>query len=297
MLSPRLATFAAVLTLVAVTTILWVYPSATAFALSNIHWNGLRRAVTEFRLIPLLSLADLPVAASGTALIIIPYLPPSSSDIQALKRYVEDGGVLILMNDFGFGNVILTHLGIGARFSDQLLVDPLFSYRSRRLPRIVDLLGGPLAERVETLILNHATVISGAAGVRVVAQSSLSSFLDTNRSGQRDPEEKQGPFPVVALARAGAGRVVLISDPSIAVNGMLGLGDNRRFLANVLGLAGEGGKVYIDQSLLPRAPFEVAKLGLAHLRRALSYPSVGFAAVAAGLAVPLVLLLLRPPRR
>jgi hypothetical protein len=246
--------------------------------------------VREFNLTSLVSLDELPLTPSETALVLIPSLPPSRSDLEALKAYVENGGALILMNDFGAGNAVLTGLGVEARFDDRLLVDPLFTHRSRRLPRIVDLLGGPLAEGVETLVLNHATVISEDPGLRIVARSSLASFLDANKNGQRDPGEPQGPFTIAGLARVGVGRAVLISDPSIMVNGMLDLGDNRRFVRNVLGLAGPVGKVFVDQSLLPRAPMDVAKLALVRGRAALAHPSVSFALIVAVLAIPLMLL-------
>lgn len=290
MLSTRLVAAAAAAAVIFVAVVLWVSPSQTDFAPSNWYWDGLRSAVREFNLTPLISLGDLPLTPSETALVLIPSLPPSRADLEALKAYVENGGVLILLNDFGAGNAVLTGLEVGARFDDRLLVDPLFSHRSRRLPRIVDLLRGPLAEGVETLVLNHATVISEDPGLRIVARSSLASFLDANRNGQRDPGEPQGPFVVAGLARVGAGRAVLISDPSIMLNGMLDLGDNRRFVRNVLSLAGTNGKVFVDQSLLPRAPMDVAKLALLRGRAALAHPSVSFVLIVAVLAIPLMLL-------
>lgn len=292
--SPRFATGTVAIALVIVVVVLWVAPSQTDFAPSNRHWNGLSTVVREFGLVPLTSLDDLPTAASRTALVVIPSVRPSGAQLAVLRGYVEGGGLLVILHDSGFGDDILAGLGIPARFGNARLVDPLFSHRSRRLPRIVGLAGGPLAEGVGVLVLNHAAVIHETTGLRVIARSSLASFLDANGNGSRDPDEPQGPFPVAAHARVGAGRVVMIGDASLATNGMLGLGDNRRFMANVLGLVGDRGEAFLDLSLLPRAPVDVAKLALGRTKRLLAFPVAAFAIIAAGVGIPLMLWL-RPP--
>ena len=271
--------------------VLWLYPSRTDFAGTNPYWNGLRRAGEQFGLRPLASLALLPDQARGTALVVIPYVSPPPADLERLKRYVETGGVLILMDDFGTANAILAHLGVGARLSGRLLVDPLFNFKNGRLPRIADFAGGPLTEGVESLVFNHATVIADTGRLTTVTSSSLVSYLDANENGRRDADEPVGPFTVAAAGRVGAGYLVLVSDPSIFLNSMLDLGHNRRFVRNLFRIAGEDARIYLDEVHLPRAPLDVAKNLLAQVRQVLALPPVALALVFFGFGLPLAMVL------
>lgn len=278
----------AVFTLLLVALTLWVYPSRADFAASNPSWNGFGVASQQLGIKRIASLRFLPGEGGSTALIVIPYVSPSPSDLKTLKQYVDAGGVLILMDDFGFGNAVLERLEVGARFSGQLLVDPLFNFKSRRLPRIAEFSPGPVSEGVRGLIFNRATVISGAGGMRVLAGSSPVSFLDANENGQREAGEEGGPFAVAAIAPVGRGSLVLVSDPSMLLNSMLDLADNRRFVENLFRVVGRGAPVFLDEAHV--APLDVAKDGLNQFRGFLATPLVAFAASGVGLALPLVVL-------
>ena len=280
---------AVALTLLIVAATLWVYPSSTDFAPANPYWNGLADASGRFRITTVSSLRALPAQGGGTVLIVIPYVLLPSGDLDTVAKYVESGGVLVLMDDFGFGNDVLARLGLRARLAGQILVDPLFNHKSRRFPRISEFLG-PVSSGVESIVLNHATVIRVTGGMTVVARSSPVSFLDVNGSGRRDPDEPGGPFAVAALARVGAGYVVLVSDPSIILNSMLDLAQNRRFLQNVFRLAGDNARIYLDGAHLPHAPLDVVKDRLAGARDLLDTPLTTFVAVGTALAVPLAAL-------
>jgi hypothetical protein len=281
----------AVLTLTAVAFSLWVYPSPTDFAPSNPYWNGLREARRKFDMKSLHSLSLLPGEARGTVLVVIPRVPATAGDLEAFVQYVGRGGMMVLMDDFGYGNAILAHLGVGARLSGQKLVDPLFNHKNRRLPMIFEFPGGLASEGVRSLVLNHATAIEEAGGMTVAAISSAVSYLDANGNGWRDPDEEGGPFAVAAVGRVGAGHLVLVSDSSILLNSMLEMADNRRFVQDLFRLAGEGAQIYLDQAHLPGARLDVAKEGLARLREFLGNPLVAFAAAGVGLALPVAVLL------
>ncbi len=280
----------AVFTLLLVALTLWVYPSRADFAASNPSWNGFGVESQQLGIKRIASLRFLPGEGGSTALIVIPYVSPSPSDLKTIKQYVDAGGVLILMDDFGFGNAVLERLEVGARFSGQLLVDPLFNFKSRRLPRIAQFSPGPVSEGVRGLILNRATVISAAGGMRVLAGSSPVSFLDANENGQREAGEEGGPFAVAAIAPVGRGYLVLVSDPSMLLNSMLRLADNRRFVENLFRVVGRGAPVFLDEAHLARAALDVARDGLNQFRGFLATPLVAFAASGVGLALPLVVL-------
>ncbi len=272
------------LTILVVAVTLWVVPSASEFSTSNPSWNGLQQAHNQFALHGLRSLNLLSAQAVGTALVVIPAVPFSPRDLEAIKRYTVAGGILFLMDDIGYGNAILAHLGVEARLSGQLLVDPLFAYKNRRFPRITELVG-PAAEGVYSIVLNHATVLTGTTRMMVLARSSPSSFLSRTQSGRREPGDPLGPFAVAGLQRVGAGSVVVISDSSLLLNSMLGLANNRRFVQNLFHLAGVRPQVYLDKGHLPRAPLDVAKDWLSRARGVLAFPPLAFLAATVSIAL------------
>lgn len=291
MRSGRLILVTGIITVFLVALVLWLYPSRTDFSDTNSSWNGLGRAGEQFGLRRLASLDFLPDQARGSSLIVIPYMSPTGPELERLKRYIETGGVLILMDEFGTANTILTHLGTGARLSGELLVDPLFNFKNGRLPRIADFTGGPLTESVENLVLNHATVIADTGRLTAVASSSLVSYLDANGNRRRDVDEPSGPFAVAALGRVGAGHVALVSDPSILLNSMLDLGYNRRFVRNLFKIAGVDTPIYLAEAYLPSAPLDMAKDLLKQVRQALEVPPFAFGLVLVGFGLPLALVL------
>lgn len=290
MLSRRFLAGVIAYTAVAVALILWYYPSSTDFAISNPYWNGLSELTRGFSVRPLTLTDGFPAESQGTVLLVIPSRPPQPSHLTFIKRYVETGGVLVLLDDFGSGNDILAFLGSEIRFSGQLLADPLFNLRNGRLPRILDIAPSPITQGVEGLILNHATVLTGIGESRGAALSSPVSYLDVNRNGRRDEGEPVGRLPVAGLEPIGEGYLIVVSDPSILVNGTIHLAHNRRLLFNVFGLAGTNARVFLDNALLPYAPLDVAKNLLADARRLIGGPAGAFALVVAALVLPAVLL-------
>lgn len=269
----------------ALATGLWVDPSSTELAPSNPAWNGLRDAVSEFHLRPLGTLRALPQVPVGSVVVVIPALPLSRDDVDRLGVYLEDGGVVLLLDDSGHANALLVRLGFPARLAGPAVEDPLFSYKNRRFPRITDVMG-PASQGVRSLVLNHPTALLHQGPMTAVAQTSLVSYLDTDGNHRLDPGEPPGPFVVAASSPVGMGTLVVVADSSLLEDAMLPLGDNRRFLQNLLGLAGGGAQVYLDTSHLPHAPLDVAKELLQRARDAAAFPPLAFALLAAGILAP-----------
>jgi hypothetical protein len=89
--------------------------------------------------------------------------------------------------------------------------------------------------------------------------------LDENQNGEWDEGEPKGPLPIIANFKIGKGELVLISDPSILINSMLGMDNNQQFLENIA-----QGQVFIDQSHLPEVALDEAKGTLKVTRNALA---------------------------
>ncbi len=269
---------------------LWIYPSPTDFANSNTHWNGMSDASREVHIRPLTDVGGLPSESRGKVVLMIPSRPPQPTHLQAIRRFVEGGGVLILLDNLGSGNDVLTVLGSAMRFSGRLLADPLFNLKNSRLPRILDFAPSPLTVGVQELVFNHATVLTGISTRQAAATSSAVSYLALNPTGQRDERSPRGPFPVLALEPHKEGYVVAVSDSSLLINSILPQADNRRLIQNAVGLAGANARIFLDDALLPQGPHDATKHALADTRRLFSGPAAAFALAVAALVLPVVLL-------
>jgi hypothetical protein len=272
----------AAFTLVALLLAAWFLPDSEDFRVANRSWNGLSGLDGTFSFRPLASLDDLPAATEGSTLVIIPYLDFTAPQLEKLGRYVARGGSLILADDYGYGNRLLAHLGLRARFSGQVLLDPLVNYKNEYFPRVVRFEPDPVTDGLDSLVLDHATSLTGTDAADVLALSSSFSFLDDNGSGARDDGEPAGPLPVVARTRLGQGRVVIVADPSIFINSITPLGDNARFIQN---LADASPALYIDQSHLDASELGLTRGRLKAARGVLAGPPGTVLVVAAAVII------------
>ena len=251
---------------------IWFYPSIQDFMASNTMWNGIRSFSTEFGADAVESLDDLPDLPEKAVLVTIPYLEYSDEELIQMKQFVTDGGTLLLMDDYGYGNSILTYLGVDARFTNKPLLDPLFSYKNQSMPRITDFAPEVKGSGVEVIVLNHATSLTDVEPGETIAWSSSASFLDIDESGAWEQDEPKGPFTVAAEFRLGKGTVALVSDPSIMINSMVGRDDNYSFIRYLTGHEGEQKGMLVDSSHLTKAPLDVSKTRLINTRGMLSHP-------------------------
>ncbi len=243
----------AALTLVSLVAAAWFLPNSEDFRIENGSWNGLSQLYTASSFQSLTSTDELPPSPEGTTLVLIPYLDYSTTELEKIREYVSRGGNIFLADDYGYGNRLLAYLGMEARFSGQNLLDPLINYRNENFPRIVHLGSDPLTDGTESLVFNHATSLLHVDSDDAIALSSPFSFLDSNDNGNKDTGEPAGPLPVISRHQLGNSQVVLVTDPSIFINGMESLGDNARFIQNI---SATSTLLLIDQSHL-----ETSELG------------------------------------
>lgn len=259
---------------------IWYYPSSEEFRSGNPFWNGMRDFAEHTDAEVIRSYADLKAKPQDTVLITVPYTEPTEEQLGALRGYVVQGGTLLIMDDFRYGNDILEYMGLEQRFSGGLLIDPLYNYKSKAFPTIRTFTG-PAGAGVEEVYLNHATTLTGLKAGEAFAWSSAYSFLDLDDNQTWDEEESRGQMPVAASIQVERGTVILLSDPSLAINSMWAVGDNQTFVDNVLSLGGPDAAPVIDQSYLPRAGLDNAKNVVTGIRTGLATPA-GISALAAG---------------
>ena len=196
----------------------------------------------------LASLSGLPPSPRGVTLIVIPYRQFDVMELEVLSDFVVGGGVLLLADDYGWGNQVLQHLGLGARFSGQTLLDPLHNYKNKWFPMVECSADEPLTMGMEHLTLNHATVLLDVTPDGVLASSSSFSFLDSNGNQVADETEPTGPLPVMSREVLGDGQVILLADPSVFISGMLAFDENLRLVENIAAASPAG--LFLDQSHL-----------------------------------------------
>ena len=274
--------FAVVVLIIAISLLcIWFYPSIQDFMASNTMWNGIRNFSSEFNADDIELLGEPPDVAEETALVAIPYLDYSNEELSQLKGFVEDGGTLLLMDDYGYGNSVLAYLGVSVRFTNKPLLDPLFCYKNQWLPRIIDLAPRVKESGIDVIVLNHATTLTNVEQTDIIAWSSTTSFLDINENESWDEGEPKGPLPVATEVRFGKGKLVLAADPSIMMNSMVGRDDNYSFMRYLTSRNGEQMGILIDSSHLTKTPLDVSKTRLTGVREILStpYPLLGIVAL------------------
>jgi hypothetical protein len=167
----------------------------------------------------------------------------------AIAAFARAGGNIIVADDFGHGGELLdglTDRRIGLR------TDCLRDLRFQKNPDFVNvkvrlsnslnfpsvdlMLNRPSALRIEPAFLQQRpTGLFIRYNPEVVANTSVHSWLDTNRNLERDPDEPESPYAVAAFYRLDSdARVLAVSDPGIFVNDMIGRACNRQFVLSVL---------------------------------------------------------------
>jgi len=270
------ATVAAPLALTALTLALLtaLYPANVDFSLENPSWNGMS-SLAELGAEPVnLAEAYALDPLKYAVLVIGPSKPFSEDEVRALKSFLARGGLVVVADDFGAGNQLLEALGVPARLSGRLLVDPLFFLNAPQLP--LASWGG------RRIALNYATVINATAG-RVLAWSSPFSYLDLNLNGRRDEGEPAGPFPVAVELRVGPGTLIVVSDSSLFLNSMMGREANRDFLLAILG----GRRPAVDVGHWEETPLTRAKALLGAAWRVARSPEVRYSLAALALVLSL----------
>jgi hypothetical protein len=258
--------------ILSMTALIWFFPPTGDFGVENPFWNGLTVFNEQFNALPITDYSDLPVNPEQTALIVIPYVEFEAQELEALNRYVSEGGTLIVLDDFGYGNQILIGLKVNMKFADAPLLDPLFNYKNKWLPRITDFAENSVTSNISSIVFNHASSLNSTADTVVLAYSSKFSFIDENFNALWENSERNGPLPVAAYTNVGDGYIITVADPSLIINGMIDIDDNIVFFRNLVELHDSNVQVYVDQNHLPKTALDEAKMVISIVYGAVSSP-------------------------
>jgi hypothetical protein len=251
---------------------IWFYPSMQEFMEGNTMWNGIRDFSRESGASNIDALEDLPDSTENVVLVAIPYMDYRPDDLEKLKRFVNDGGTIIVMDDFGFGNQLLASLDIPMRFDHRVLLDPIFCYKNQYLPLITEFSSEVREFGITSLVFNHASVLNSVDKEDALAWSSSASFLDVNNNSVLDIDEPQGPFVVAAGKKVNRGMVQIVSDTSLIINSMVVKNDNHRFVNYLTSSKGQPENLLLDRSHLTKSPLDVSRIKVNTARAFFSNP-------------------------
>jgi hypothetical protein len=216
-------------------------PAAASYDAKSSDWDGLsdfvQLAKDEAGGAGVVTGQPLDYAALGPKDAVILLHPESTLDVESLSRFLKDGGRVVLFDDFGNGDELLRHFQI-RRVA--LPAHPALELRHNPALAIAEPAEHQTVRGVSRVVLNHA---SG------VEHKELSPLLYV-----RDADDGEKTY--VGLAGAvDKGHLLVVSDASVPINGMLRFTGNRTFVRNVLRYAhtgvgdvaaGTGGKIWIE---------------------------------------------------
>lgn len=219
--------------------------STAAFGVYNPAWDGASQLQEQASAVGTDSQIALNTSVYGetdpnetVAFVLTPDRAYESEDAARLRTFVEQGGTLVVAEDFGpHSNELLADVGATTRVDGRLLRDERYYYQSPNITVANDVTRHPLTTGVEQLTLNHGTALvantSEGSETEVLVNSSSFAYFDGNRNAEFDESETIEHRPVATVEPVGQGRVIVIADPSLMINAMLDRPGNQRFVRGI----------------------------------------------------------------
>jgi hypothetical protein len=210
-------------------------PPTDDFEKSNPYWNGLK-ILSETINASFIDATTQQLNPETTVLFIIgPSENITQQRIEYWKKYTENGGTLVIMDETGIINNALSNFNINIRINGHPLLDPVFYYNSWKLPKITDITKTSITKNITTIATNlpSALNITTTHNIKILAKSSPFSFLDLKGNYEPSPENPTGPFPIAAETNYGKGQIIIFSDSDLFINSIITLANNTQLLKNI----------------------------------------------------------------
>ncbi len=183
------------------------------FLISNTDWNGISELVN------LTESLGYRVNEPGEKVAVVLLAPNESMDV---KAFFERRGRILIADDFGGKiNEILSDFGISIA-GKELKCSTYCLYGYEYLPKVVKFTDHAISRGVGEVVTNHPSWIARC--------SSPVAYFEDGR--------------IFAAVVERAGKLIVVSDPSVFINEMLGYGDNRRFYVNIIEFLTDGDRSY-----------------------------------------------------
>jgi tetratricopeptide (TPR) repeat protein len=176
----------------------------------------------------------------------------STSEVDAIRQFVENGGGLLLLADFGYPNNCI------ARAFDVLFMSEEVMIADRKAEKyasdnhmfyVTDITNHPITKDVEQIALNGGIPITNYESGKVLIRTGKDSWADRfdTKFGSKQADEDEGPFDILlAMDDIGKGRAVFFGGAISFWNGILFQEDqqNSELMANAVEWLGEPGGPY-----------------------------------------------------
>lgn len=235
----RFVAAAAVLLLLVLVASVHLFTTYDDYSRYNIQWNGTSSFFSQLEdhgAHEVESPADLGGYTDAVLLIVAPQGSPGEERIAAYRSFLSRNNTIVLCDDFGSGNDLLTAIG-----SDIVILPGNLTSVDRDYVDGAAVKGYPAEEENTTLLDNLSAVLfnrpAALKGGTTLLQTSLLSWVDGNGNDRIDGDEAVGRYPVCVGESIDNGEVIVIGDPGIFLNAMSGItDDNRQFIENLLSL-------------------------------------------------------------
>lgn len=192
-----------------------------------------QRSITEYSVVP-----------NSTSMVFLgPELDFSPGEIEYVDEFLRQGGKVLVADDFGTGNQLLSGLNTSSRFAGDTLLDLSFE-KDPEFSVVYEFREHPLTEDLTFVMLNRPTYLRPDDQAVSLMNTSDGSWVERD-----DGDVRIGRSPVMSVETYGDGELMLLSDPSIMINSMLDRMDNEIFTSNLLDYLSENRTdIIIDES-------------------------------------------------
>jgi hypothetical protein len=155
----------------------------------------------------------------GSMLLIIAPRGDLTPDERTLyRRFLSEGNTLLLADDRGDGNGILTSLGSSLRVSPGNVSSADRAYDDPSSVNAFPTGEDPLVKGIPVVCLNRPAAVQGGSAM---LETSILTWIDRNGNGRLDGGEALSRSAMMASETLGNGTIYVLADPSIFINGML----------------------------------------------------------------------------
>lgn len=219
-----------------------LFLSEASFSPANPYWDGASSIMTDGTR-PLYGLDRLPLDAAGSTLLIVgPSVDYTWEDAWRVRSFLEQGGRVVVMDDFGTANSLLQNISAPITILHTALCQDIEYYKKPAFPVVNRVASSSLTANVSRLVFNHPAPLQVSGDAEVLARTTAMGWLDADGSGNVSGGERFGSYPLIARAAWGNGELFVVGDADLAINAMQGQGDNGVLMGNVL----RPGMTYLD---------------------------------------------------
>jgi hypothetical protein len=214
----------------------------------NPGWNGTSTffgLVEAHQGIELHSATQLEGREGAMLMIIAPRSDLTPDERVRYRQFLSAGNTLLLADDRGDGNSILSSVGSSLRVSPGNISSADRKYDD---PSSVDAFPtgeDPLVKGIPVVCLNRPAEVRGGSAM---LETSILTWIDRNGNERLDGGEPLSRATMMASENLGNGTIYVLADPSIFINGMLDptvCEGNRVFVDRIL--SGAPGGLIVDQ--------------------------------------------------